>query len=278
MSTAASQQPVALLDTTVQVDRCKTGVRRRRLDELLSGFFTVTTSIALLEFKATIVQECITIHNSLRRSAKFTASRDALIESQHPQSRLRAHIFNNLLNVFPPSSMEIIEDDDRRLAEKARLQLENLIPRLHQWFTEQSVDAFLKEDVDCTRAGEPPTKRHTAFEVNLPTCKRGKNKRCHVEAVIRQRGHQLAAQIRDLTEIPDQLGAACDVFAVVERNKDADLSHRDCRRAGDCLIALEAAGRATHAFSTNAREWEPISQMVGFQFMRVDYPEEKQSR
>lgn len=277
-ASGAGPQQIALLDTTVQVDRLKSGVRRRRVDELLGGFFCVTTSIALLEFKAVLIQECITIHNALRRSRNFTATRDALIESSHRQNRLRAHIFNNVLNVFAPSSMEIGQDEDGRLAEKARLQLENVIPRLYRWFTQESVGAVLNGDVDCTRASEPPSKRNTAFEVNLPICKRGKNKRCHVEEVIRKRGLELATKLRGLAEMPEQLAAACDVFAGVEANKHADLSHSDCRRAGDCLIALEATGKATHAFSSNTREWEPLSQLVGFQFVRVDYPEEKQSR
>ena len=59
-------QKVALLETTIQVDRCKTAVRRRALDELLTGYdWWLATSITLLEFKATIIQECVTIHNQL---------------------------------------------------------------------------------------------------------------------------------------------------------------------------------------------------------------------
>jgi hypothetical protein len=46
---------VALLDTTIQIDRLKTAERRASIDSLLAQFdFAVTTSICLLEFKASV--------------------------------------------------------------------------------------------------------------------------------------------------------------------------------------------------------------------------------
>src|SRR5438067_10770170 len=91
----------ALLDTTVQLDRRKTESRRQKLESLLAQYgWRFSTGISLVEFKATVIQECITIHNQLRRKgARFTRVRDALLEKQGQQISLRAHIFNNLLQV-----------------------------------------------------------------------------------------------------------------------------------------------------------------------------------
>jgi hypothetical protein len=127
---------VALLDTTLQVDRNKSKVRRDQIDEVLGGFdFTVATSICLLEFKATLIQECITIHDKLRAVGRYTPVRDKLTESTHPQAKLRGHIFTNLINVYAPPSFSVSEEYDKRLAEKARLRLERVVPRLYRWFT-----------------------------------------------------------------------------------------------------------------------------------------------
>ena len=92
----------AFLDTTVQLDRVKFAARKEQLDEMLRTYqLRFATSLSLVEFKATIIQECITIHNQLRvNGARFTWCRDRLIEKRHPQVSLRAHIFNNLINVF----------------------------------------------------------------------------------------------------------------------------------------------------------------------------------
>ncbi|MGH7137945.1 MAG: hypothetical protein ACREHD_19525, partial [Pirellulales bacterium] len=69
--------PRVLLDTSIQIDRIKTGARRRRIDQLLSGFrLRLSTDISLLEFKATVIEQCITIHAELRRKQRFTAVRD----------------------------------------------------------------------------------------------------------------------------------------------------------------------------------------------------------
>lgn len=262
---------VALLDTSIQVDRVKMGSRKQEIAIILDQFnFVVTTGIALLEFKATVIQECVTIHNALRRDGRFTMVRDSLIESQHPQHKLRAHIFNNLLHAFAKSSFEVTEAEDRRLGEKARLLLEDQIPRLYDWFR-RSVDAILDQQIGCTRAFEGPEKKNAAFRANLPICRRGRNKSCRVEGFIRERTRALSRSLKVLSERPEQLDRALSLFDGVNADAAVDLSHSDCRNAGDCLIALEAQGTATHALSTNAREWQVLSDLLGFQFVRVTY-------
>ena len=119
-----------------------------------------------------------------------------------------------------------------------------------------------------------PGKR-AAFEVNLPECKRGKNKQCHVEKVIRLEAPTLIKSLEPHLAASEQLQKAVDVFQDVLRNTQADLSHGECRKAGDCLITLEARERATHALSSNAREWAPLSLVLGFEFVHITYPEEK---
>ncbi len=272
---------VALLDNTVQIDRQKYKMRRDRIDALLEGFdFTVATSICLLEFKATLIQECITIHNKLHAVGHYTPVVDKLTESAHRQARLRGHIVRNLINVYAPSSFTISEQHDRRLAEKARLALERVIPRLYKWFTDKSVDAILKDDVQCTRALEPPRKKKVAFDVNLPICRRRKNKFCHIEEFVRKHGPfilgKLSAYLDQLpSDAAPQLRAARALFRDVMSDPNIELSHTQCRRAGDCLIALEGMEHSTHALSSNPAEWEPICTMLSRQFVRVDFPAEK---
>ncbi len=264
----------ALLDTTVQLDRRKTESRKKKLEQLLDDFgWKFATGISLVEFKATIIQECITIHNQLRRAgARFTQVRDALLEKQGQQISLRAHIFNNTIQINA-SSFVITEERDRLLAEKARLLLENIIPRLYKWFID-SVDQVLNDRLACDRAKEQPRKKKAVFEVNLPKCRRGKNKHCRVETLIREEGPSLASSLQPHLGQSVQLQRAVEIFQKVLQDPNADLSHGDCRNAGDCLIALEAKGTATHALSSNAGEWGPLSAVLGFEFVRISYPEE----
>jgi hypothetical protein len=266
----------ALLDTTVQLDRRKTESRKQKLEALLAQFdWRFSTGISLVEFKATFIQECLTIHNQLRRSrARFTRVRDALLEKKGQQISLRAHIFNNIVQVFA-TSFDITEEKDLLLAEKARLLLENIIPQLYDWFATESVDVVLNDRIACDRAREPPRKKRAAFEVNLPECKRGKNKHCHVEDVIREDGPELVKSLEPHLATSDQLQTAVTIFRRVLQNPKAELSHGDCRNAGDCLITLEAKGKATHALSSNVREWQPLSATLGFEFIPITYPEEK---
>lgn len=267
---------IALLDTTIQLDRIKMPRRRERLDALLAEFdWKVTTSAVLLEFKATIVQECITIHNQLRRrGARFTYVRDTLLEKQHRQVSLRSHIFNNLISIFPPANRELTEEADIRLAEKARLTLENQIPRLYRWFR-ASVDAVLQDELGCNRAAEPPRKKEVSFDVNLPKCRRGVNKTCCVEEFLRKNAGEMLPWLHEQASVSEQFERAASVFQAIQNDPARDLSHEACRRVGDCLIMLEARRQATHALSTNAKEWEPLAKLLGFEFVRVDYPDEE---
>ena len=271
---------VALLDNTVQIDRNKSKTRRTRIEEVLGRYdWTVTTSICLLEFKATLLRECITIHDKLRSVGLYTPVVDKLTESKHPQAKLRGHIFRNLINVFPPSSFDVTEEQDRRLAEKARLLLEVQIPELYKWFRRRSVDAVLHDEIDCTRALEAPEKKRVAFAVNLPLCRTGENKFCHVERFIREKGQPVLDRLAAITrEVPDsdlsQLTRAYELFRQVIEQPETSLSHGDCRCAGDLLIALEGCNHATHGLSTNARDWGPICEMLSLEFVKVDYPAE----
>lgn len=266
---------VALLDTSVLIDHFKSRSRRRRIESAKTDFeWTLTTDIALLEFKAVLVQQMITIHGALRHYKKLTVARDVLCETIHPQVKLRFHIFNNLICVFG-GSFDVTEDEDLRLGERARLLLEPLIPKVYR--DVQNLVGSVQRRIKCTRAEEPPRKRTVSFAPNIPLCIRGKNKNCVVESFIRERVlpnlDNLKTIAANLGEQSQQFDRACQVFERVA-NENAELSHSDCRRAGDCLIAFGAEGLATHVLSTNRREWEPLSGQIGATYHHVEYVEE----
>jgi hypothetical protein len=270
-----TSRKLALLDTTIQVDRCKMATRRKTIEELLQAYdFVISTGISLLEFKATLIQECITIHDFLKRVGLYTKVRDRLTESSHRQAKLRGHIFNNIISISGQSSFVITEEKDRRLAERARLLLATKIPRLYDWFC-ASVGSVQTLDIQCTRAKERPAIKGVAFEPNLPKCRMG-NKFCKVEEFIRKAAapiiESVAAKVEAMnSEDAQQLRGTIEVFRSV-LDKDAKLSHSECRRAGDMLIALEGvASGATHSLSTNARDWSVVSEVTGLEFQRVKY-------
>ncbi|MDB5312085.1 MAG: hypothetical protein JWO38_6287 [Gemmataceae bacterium] len=272
----------ALLETTIQVDRKKTGHRQAVIERLLEGFeWKFSTSITLLEFKATIIEACIFLHGVFRRSgSRFSDVLDAVTESQHRQQALRLHIIHNMVQITE-GLFRNRNDRQERLAEIAYLQLENVIPQLYDWFSSPaSVDQVLNDRIACTRAMEKPVKKVAKFETNLPRCIRDRNKRCQVEKVIRQHGPRLVKVLEPLATPsgepnPNQFRRTLDVIQSVLANPKADLSHEDCRNAGDFLIGIEAEGHATEALSTNAREWEVVAKEMGMQFVHVKYPDER---
>ncbi len=287
-STAVAQPPASelgekrvLLDTSIQIDRVKSGHREAVIKDRISPYqFRFATSFGQLEFKATVIQEMITIHGALsRKGAKFTAVRDYFIESQHRQQALRGHIFNNILDIFA-SSRTITAAEDVRLAEKARLSLQDHIKECYEWFAE-SVDSVLRDKLQCDRALEKPRFKRTTYDVNLPTCKRQQNKNCHVESLLRSAA-RLKTDIERLAspkppsgqatgELPNQFRKTLDLIERVGGDAACDLTSSNCRNAGDLLIALEAEGMADHAMSTNSGEWQPLCELFGFEFVTVQY-------
>ena len=148
------------LDTTIQIDRKETAERGVAIDNLINQFdFAVTTSICLLRIQgATIIAECITIHDNLRLTGLYTRVADRLTESTHPQAKLRRHIFSNLVNVFAPSSFDVTEAQDRELADQCRLLLESVIVELYTGFSD-GVIGVISTGIDCTRAARHPRRR-----------------------------------------------------------------------------------------------------------------------
>jgi hypothetical protein len=265
-----------LLDTSVQIDRVKMPSRRALLDVQIGVYrSSISTSIALLEFKAVMIQECVTIYNQLCRSGdRFTVARDALLEKNHRQSRLRAHIFNNLLQVFARPG-PITEDEDRRLARKAKLSLENQIPRLYAWFLKESASEIVWDRIDCTRAKEAPVKRKKAFDALLPKCRIGFNRSCRIEALIREDESKALGAGLPGPDVSEQLAKTKALFAEVGARSDEYLSREQCRSAGDALIALEGKHEAHEAMSSNVAEWEHLARAVGLTFVPAKYPSEK---
>src|SRR6266436_326640 len=119
----------ALYDTTAMIDIFKMSSRRKYLERLRQRFdLTIATDVVQLEFKAVLIQQMITIHARLKQHGVFVMVRDELCESGHQQHRLRVHLFNNIIQVFPLQG-EITVAVDSKLAEKGRRILEVQIPR-----------------------------------------------------------------------------------------------------------------------------------------------------
>jgi hypothetical protein len=266
------------LDTSIQLDRLKMEIRRTTIEERISKYkLKFTSSFVLLEFKATILQEMITIHGELsRQGAKFTTVRDNFTESMHRQRSLRGHIFNNFISI-QASSRTTESLDDLMLAERARLILQDHIPEVYSWFRD-SVDSVLKDILNCTRAFERPVFKKRSFDTNLPTCKRGKNKYCSVETVIRS-ANTFSDKIDELAKKHDdsspakvnQFRKSLNLILEVVNDNSADLSSAKCRQCGDLLIAMEAKDFSGTVMSTNSVEWEHLSVLFGFNFDHMTY-------
>jgi hypothetical protein len=196
-----------------------------------------------------------------------------LLEKKHPQIGLRSHIFNNILNIFVGSNES--EENDRKAAERARIRIQSLVPKLYRDF--HDLVSSVQPTMKCDRAKERPVFKRRAFDTNIPRCKRGVNKTCVVERFIRE---SIIPRLEEITTAAeeadsDQLVKTCGLCQKVNTMPDIDLSSSDCRSAGDCLIIFSAEKLATHTLSTNAREWAPLSKLIGAEFSHVTYPGEE---
>lgn len=283
--TPARTGSAAVLDTSVAIDFYKSKPTRQAVSSILDEYSVILgTSIGLLEFKATLIQEMITIHGELVKARKFTQAHYRLVESMHRQARLRAHIFHTIIGVFARGpSLGLSDADDERLADEARLKLEVDIPEIYHEFRNEVLTSVLDGRVGCDRAAEAPYKspKRKTFDTNLPKCKRGKNKTCRVEEVIRTRALPLLEAvvpqavkdtIGDPDQVPSEFGQLCSSLALaraVASNLSIDLTSGQCRNCGDALIVAEAQGIATHGLSTNAKDWRPLCDRAGIEFHHV---------
>ncbi len=120
----------ALLESTIVLDWLKMEARREVIEALLKGYgWRYTTSITLLEFKATIIEACIFLHTKFREMNHFSRVRDYVTESQHYQRALRLHVIHNMLQVCEDVP-RTTPDRETVMAEMAAEELETIIPEL----------------------------------------------------------------------------------------------------------------------------------------------------
>ena len=276
-----------LLDTTVSIDRLKSRNRRRHIDLIASDYVAcLVTGISLLEFKAVYLEALLLIHARLSRpNANFEDERFLLVEKLHPQSKLRAHLLFELQSKFArPNASGIV--DQVRLAEKVKFYLQQAIPAAYRAFrTRQGVDFVNQARIGCPRAEEEPRFKQRRFAENLPTCRANINRWCVVEEYICQHADRLITGLRDhLQNSPpespaegEQLTNALGILERVRSHPERRLSHQDCRKLGDCLIALEGIGLANDVLTTNKKDWEPLCRLLGYNFVHLTYPDENRS-
>ncbi len=73
------QLKAACSNPTIVLDWLKMEARREVIEQLLKGYsWRYTTSIVLLEFKATIIEACIFLYNAFRATPHFSRVRDAV--------------------------------------------------------------------------------------------------------------------------------------------------------------------------------------------------------
>ncbi len=210
----------------------------------------------------------MTIHAELRRSRRFTEVRDRLTESTHRQSKLRNAIFNNILSVYA-NSFEVTAEQDAMLAERAWIALELHVPRLYKWFRFKS-STFHINPIRCTRSEEEPKLKRVAFEVNLPTCKKG-NKHCCVESYIRRMRPVLISQLENHSFDSEQLTKAIDEVRAIIADPPLNFQTETVEEIGDLLITLETKPTATHVLSTNKRDWQPLCECSGMQLVPISH-------
>jgi hypothetical protein len=252
------------IDTSIQIERCKSLRKAEPIEQALKEFrFKSTSTYAKLEFKRAWLQNLAYLH-----SASFRVQRDDdLFEyvndklGAHPAHRRKMStclqaLISFLSRVKAPLSPEV------RLL-RLRSHIRQALLGAYAWWTEYSVEHEF-DGTGCVRAQEKPRERGERLDVSIPKCDRSKiNCSIHQFFVDNCDTFQaIKAGIEALGDkASDELKRTSDIVAKAENDSTSLCSSRICSALGDAIIAVD--GNKMDCFAANNdKEWQVLAEVL----------------
>ena len=212
------------LDTTIQIEKIF-GRDRSEIFEYLKEKDVLTSSYVLMEFKRTVIQDCITLHTYLLEEGDLESTFIRLSELRSYDHRIASRIYKILSGMC---------EQDNIKYEKVLERLEDLIESEllgYFFYNVKSID-----ETKCGLAKEEIAKDET-YSLDL-SCKRG-HKKCEIEYFITTNRCEFCRLLEGLQSY-QEFEKVCDSLKEVLEDPEKARGRKNCWRLGDCIISIES--------------------------------------
>ena len=185
----------------------------------------MTSKYVLMEFKRTILKDCIVLYSFLKEEKSLEDTFRRLSELRGYEHRIASRISLILSNLSENNTMEY---------EKALTKLEDLIEsELREYFF-YGVDVI--DETKCGLANEEMQKGET-YSLTL-RCKRDE-KKCEIDDFVERKRNDFKNLLTDL-QTYEEFEGVCNVIEEILEDCEKARGRKNCWKLGDCIISLDA--------------------------------------
>lgn len=212
------------LETTIQIERIF-GRKKEEIVKFLSDKEALSSNYVLMEFKRTMLKDCISLYSFLKEEKGLEGTLMRLSELRVYEHRTAVRISKILSRLSDSNTLEY---------EKVLTKLEDLIESelLEEFFYRVN----LIDETKCGLANEEVHKNET-YSLNL-SCKR-EEKKCEIEAFVLKNEESFRKLLNEL-QTNEEFEGVCNVIKEILKDSKKVRGRKNCWKLGDCIISLEA--------------------------------------
>jgi len=253
------------IDTSLQIERCKTFEKSQIVEESLKIFgFKSSSSYAKYEFKSAWLRDLAYLYSSSEKVNRLEELLGYVNDklNAHPANRNRVSRCLQAIESF----LSRIPGNISYQASIIRLRshIRNAVLGAYTWWDLSITHEY--NGTGCIRAFEKPKELSGGkIDVSVPRCRRNKIE-CTIQHFFERYKKQFVAikvAIEELGEnTSDELKKAKKIIEEAENNSDYLCDDCNCTKLGDVLIAIDGLDMDYFA-ANNDKEWLLLSKVLG---------------
>ena len=244
------QSNKVFLETTIQIERIF-GRNRNKILNFLKDKELITSSYVLMEFKRTILKDCITLYTYLKEEGSLSKTFERLSRLRNYEHRIASRMLRILAI----------------LSENGKIEYEMLIERLEDLIEEELLEYFFRDikelldETGCRLAKEEVKKQSNGYVLDTSCRKTVKN--CRAKEFVINNKEQFVKLLKELNEV-DEFGSVCRVIKDVLDEPDKIFGINCNKKLGDCIISIETPDDSI--IFTNDHHYEPVCNALNKKF------------
>lgn len=212
------------LETPIQIGKIF-GRRSKDIFDFLRDKEALTSNYVLMEFKRTILKDCILLYSFLKEEKRLEDTFRRISELRDFEHRTASRISLIL----------------SKLSENNTLEYEKVLNKLEDLIESELLEYFfyrvnLIDETKCGLANEKVHKNET-YSLNL-RCKR-EEKKCEIEAFVLKNEEGFRKLLNEL-QTNEEFKGVCNVIKEILKDHKKARGRKNCWKIGDCIISLEA--------------------------------------
>lgn len=238
----------ALIETTIQINRIFKSKQKAAINKFMSEHECYCSTYILGEFKATIVNDFLTLYGIVRTENNFADVCERIADVYTPRQKSR------LLLIM--AALQRDYGDDYALIKEQLEGYPGLL--LHRFM--RGIEPELLNSTDCARAKAELDTENMTWKNKGVQCRKACNQ-CAI-AEFWEKNKELADGLEKADGILDDMKEPLNRL-----NENGEIPKGNaCRTLGDCIIALESLELENGCVVTsNETHFEPICQKIGTQ-------------